>query len=1070
VTALAELVGRSPQIVALREQVARVLARQAEATRRAPPILILGETGTGKGLVAEAIHRAGARARGPLVDVNCAAIPETLLEAELFGWERGAFTDAHQAKPGLFQAADGGTIFLDEVGLLPGPLQAKLLKVIDERQVRRLGTTRSEPVDVWVIAATSEDLDAAIQAHRFREDLYHRLAVLTLCLPPLRERGDDVLLLAETFLARACADYGLAPRTLGPDASQALRAHAWPGNVRELANVMERAALLADGPAVDASVLQIAPAAPGPATAGAPGGAVLEDAMREMERAHLREALERTGGNLTRMAARLGIPRNTLRYRLQRVGLAPEPGAGRRRGGRPPGCGSSAVAVSAPPRGGTLAWEPRRLTLLRVAFAAEPGERPGPGTTRALEDVLDKARSFGGWVAAVRPAGSLVMFGIDPNEDAPRHAIYAAVAIRQATARARRMDPARPDVVLAVHTASLLIARVDGEPMLEPDARREACAALDALVARGGAGRIVVSAAAAGVLARHFELEPLEADAERGRAYRLQSYTERAPGGAGFVGRARELRLLVEGFERARAGEGQVVMVVGESGVGKSRLLREFRRRLGGAAAWIEAHAFPFGRARPFHPVIATLRQACQIDDGDAEADVGAKLEQTVQRLGADLAPTLPFLRGLLGLRSGDPAVDALHPKLRAVEIFQATQRLLARAAETQPYVLVLENAQWMDAATEEWAARLADTLATQRVLLVVTYRPGYTPPFADHTFHTRLALTTLSTADSARMARALLRTDRLPEDLESLVVGKAEGNPFFVEELVRSLEELGAVRREGGRLHVARPLDAPLVPDTVQDVVTARIDRLGEAPRRAVRIAAVIGRRFTRRLLERVVEHERPLDDVLGELRSVELIHEQRLFPEVVYAFTHALTHEVAYASIPAPERRALHRQIAQAIEVLYAERPAEVAGALARHFLAAEDWERALRHLVSAAEAAARAFATRDALALYDQALAAAAHLPERARAQVTAIHEARRTLDCVVSDFQRAGADEPGSRPRPPPDRGRAARGPEGGVTPPGGSAARGQRRDRTGGRRGFGKPGPSEARTCSTASGS
>ncbi len=202
--ALADLMGRSPAIVALREQVSKVLGRHAETSRRSPPILLLGETGTGKGLIAATIHREGARARGPFIDVNCAAIPETLLEAELFGWERGAFTDARQPKAGLFQAAHGGTIFLDEIGLLPVPLQSKLLKVIEEQQVRRLGSTRSEAVDAQVIAATSENLEEAIRAKRFREDLYHRLAVLTLRLPPLRERGEDIVLLAEHFLSRAC--------------------------------------------------------------------------------------------------------------------------------------------------------------------------------------------------------------------------------------------------------------------------------------------------------------------------------------------------------------------------------------------------------------------------------------------------------------------------------------------------------------------------------------------------------------------------------------------------------------------------------------------------------------------------------------------------------------------------------------------------------------------------------------------------------------------------------------------------------------------------------------------------
>ncbi len=220
-TLLKELIGESPGIEAVREKIRRLLDRKL-GSRHLPPILLDGETGTGKGLVAWLIHRVGPRADGPFVPVNCAAIPETLLESELFGHERGAFTDARQAKPGLFQAAHRGMIFLDEIGLLPEGLQAKLLKVIEERSVRRLGSTRSEPVDVWIVAATNEDLAGATRARRFREDLYHRLAVLTLWVPPLRERGEDVLFLADHFLARACAEYGLPAKIFTPDARAAL--------------------------------------------------------------------------------------------------------------------------------------------------------------------------------------------------------------------------------------------------------------------------------------------------------------------------------------------------------------------------------------------------------------------------------------------------------------------------------------------------------------------------------------------------------------------------------------------------------------------------------------------------------------------------------------------------------------------------------------------------------------------------------------------------------------------------------------------------------------------------------
>ena len=1002
-TALAELLGQSPRIVALREQINRVLVRQADAARRSPPILLLGETGTGKGLIAATIHRAGIRARGPFVDVNCAAIPETLIEAELFGWERGAFTGARQSKPGLFQAANGGTIFLDEIGLLSPPLQSTLLKVIEDHQVRRLGSTRSEAADVSIVAATSEDLDAAMRARRFREDLYHRLAVLTLRLPPLRERGDDVTLLAEHFLARACEDYGLAAKTLTPEARAALRAYEWPGNVRQLANVMERVALLADATAVTAPALGLTPETPHAAAVPDDRGAVLGDAMRDVERAHLLDALEKSDWNITQAALRLGLPRNTLRYRLDRHGLGLEAGSPRRRGGRPRGIPPRSEQPPTPAPAAPTG-EPRRLTLLYVALIAPSAEAHSPEVTRALEGVIDKARAFGGWVDSVRPAGAVVAFGVDPAEDAPRRAVHAAAAIRRMAIRARRDEPSRPEVRSALHAATLGVARADGEVSIEPDGKRRAMDVLEALVSHADAGHVVVSSTAAVALGRHFELEPLSVQPHGAPAYRLVSHAEREVGRARFVGRERELRLLTECFEQVRSGAGQVFLVGGEPGIGKSRLLRELRRLVGDGAVWVESSAVPFGRSVPFHPVVEMLRRVCRIEEGDTSVVTGIKLEEHLRRLDERLLPALPFLRVLLGLDAGDPSVDAMDPKLRRVEIFNATRQMLARAAEIRPHVLVLEDAHWMDSASEEWTARLSESLAAQRVLLVITYRPGYSPAFGDHTFHTRLALTTLSSADSVRMSRDLLGADQLPPELEALIVSKAEGNPFFVEELVRSVEELGAVRREGTRLVVSRPLDAALVPDTVEDVVTARIDRLADAPRRALRVAAVIGREFTRRLLDRLVDTGPPLDDVLRELRAVELIHEQRVFPEVSYAFKHALTHDVAYGSIPAAERRALHLKIALALEALHGDRAAEIAGVLARHYVTAEDWERAQVHLVRAAEAAARAFATRDALALYDEALDATSHLPGAA-AREMAIHQARSALYFVVSDFERS-----------------------------------------------------------------
>src|SRR5438445_9151650 len=227
-------------MVDVRENVARLLKNSAEG-RRLAPILIQGETGTGKPVLARAMHDASPRRQGAFVDLNAGAVAETLLEDQLFGHERGAFTDAREARPGFFQDAHRGTLFLDEVGLMSAALQGKLLKAIEERTVRRLGGRRSEPVDVWVITASNANLSQAVREGSFRADLYYRIAGVTLRLPPLRERGDDVLLLAEHFLESCCRLHEMPQRRLDAEARGVLLAHDWPGNLRELARVMEGA-------------------------------------------------------------------------------------------------------------------------------------------------------------------------------------------------------------------------------------------------------------------------------------------------------------------------------------------------------------------------------------------------------------------------------------------------------------------------------------------------------------------------------------------------------------------------------------------------------------------------------------------------------------------------------------------------------------------------------------------------------------------------------------------------------------------------------------------------------------
>jgi len=329
-----DIVGESPVMRRVMDQ-----ARQIATLEETPPVLITGETGTGKGLVARTIHASGSRASKPFIEINCTALPATLMEAELFGYERGAFTDAKSSKIGLYEAAQGGFLFLDEVGDIELALQGKLLRAIEERTVRRVGGLRDRKIDVRILAATNRDLEHEAQRGTFRKDLYFRLAVILLRLPPLRERGQDILLLADRFLAQFSAKYGRTIRHIDPAARELLLAYPWPGNVRELSHVIERGVLWSRGPALAAEHLSLTSSSPAPdwrgegvsgegasettapSTAGATPLAESDLDLPQWERSMIERALREAGGNQTRAAQRLGISRDTLRYRLKKFGI-----------------------------------------------------------------------------------------------------------------------------------------------------------------------------------------------------------------------------------------------------------------------------------------------------------------------------------------------------------------------------------------------------------------------------------------------------------------------------------------------------------------------------------------------------------------------------------------------------------------------------------------------------------------------------------------------------------------------------------------------------------------------------
>ncbi|HSV08510.1 MAG TPA: sigma 54-interacting transcriptional regulator [Candidatus Binatus sp.] len=980
------ILGGAPAVAALREQIEHLAAFDRPGSPHLPTVLIQGETGTGKGLVAHLVHARGARAAGPFVDVNCAAIPETMLEAELFGFEAGAFTDARRAKPGLFEVAAGGSLFLDEVDALPLVLQGKLLKVIEEKTVRRLGAVTPYRIDAKLIAATQRDLRELVATRAFRADLFHRLAVVILDLPPLRARGDDVLLLADHFLAEHASAHGLELRRLTASGRNWLRACHWPGNVRELSHLMERVTLLCPELEVDVDALErlrvpLGPSTEAPATLG---GDDTDEAMR------IRDALVRAGGNVVRAARILGIGRNALRHRMRRHGierptdddLASPPPPRRRKTETPP-------AAATPPVSPEPSWEQKVIAVLAIDMAF-PASAPEPWTVARewQRTVEERIAGFGGVFVARTPSRLVAAFGIPRAlEQLPQRAVQSALALRRLAAG--EAPTRRPELRMALHIGTIRLDTHAPAPAATILGVGDALALPERLLGHAGAGEILVSAAVARRIDDGCELAPRTlriGESERVAAAAVLGQRGR-PGAVApaaetrFVGRERDLGLLRSTFERAAADQGRVVLVVGEPGIGKSRLLAELRAGLAGEPhLWVECRCASYATSAAFHPVSDGLRRFFAIDDRDDATSAAAKVERGIGSLGPGVGWTLPFVRQVLALDAGDAAVTSLDSASRRSETFRALKTIFFRSAERTPLVLVVEDLHWIDPASEEFLTFLADAVPATRTLLVCSYRPGYRQPFGDRSYQMRISLEALSAAEMAEVTDSLLGTGEVPGPLRAIIAAKAEGNPFFVEEVTRSLLEDGSLRRENGRVVLARDLAEVAVPDTIQDVLIARIDRLADDARRAIQVAAVIGREFAFRLLERITEAGAHVRTQVEELRSLELIFEKVAHPELAFMFKHALTHDVAYESVLDERRRELHRTIALAIEELYADRLPELYETLAHHFERAEEWEPALDYHERAARKAADSFANRAVIDHCHRALAIAERLGER------------------------------------------------------------------------------------------
>jgi class 3 adenylate cyclase/tetratricopeptide (TPR) repeat protein len=612
---------------------------------------------------------------------------------------------------------------------------------------------------------------------------------------------------------------------------------------------------------------------------------------------------------------------------------------------------------------------------------------------RCFERITAEVHRFEGTINQYTGDGVMALFGAPiAHEDGPRRAVHAALGIQRALREYGQELQAERGLLLqmriGINTGPVVVAKIGDDLRMDYTAVGDTTNLAARLQQLARPGSVIISEATHRLVAGFFETLDLgevpvkgrapartfEVLRPRGRRARLDVAIER--GLTPLVGRERELATLLDRFQEAKAGRGQVVFIAGEAGIGKSRLMLEFRRTLaeaGAAATWLEGRCISFGQSIPFLPLIDQLRENFRIEELDGEPEIIAKVEHGMRRMG-DLEAHIPYIRYLLAVDPGALEVAVMDASARRKKIFDASLALAVRGVRIRPLVLVVEDLHWIDTSTEEYLGVLMDSVAAVPLMLLLTYRVGYTPPFGSRSFHTVLTLHSLSEAESLAMAGRVLGSEHFPEELKTALMAKAEGVPLFIEEVTKTLLDLGVLRRENGGYRMVKGLGEVHVPDTIQAIIMARLDRLGENGKRTVQLASVIGRQFLVRLLERISGLTGQLEGLLRELKALEIIYEQGLLPEPAYIFKHAVIQDVAYHSLLVQRRKELHRAVGYAIEELYPNRLADHYEELAYHFAQGEAWQKAMHYSTLAGDRAAHAFANTEASKQYTMALQAA------------------------------------------------------------------------------------------------
>jgi len=619
---------------------------------------------------------------------------------------------------------------------------------------------------------------------------------------------------------------------------------------------------------------------------------------------------------------------------------------------------------------------------------------------QVYEILIHKVHDYDGTVNELTGDGIMALFGAPiALEDAPQRAIRSAMAIHREMARfsdkiKQEIEGIPPiKMRIGLHTGPVVVGAVGNDLRVEFKAVGDTVNLASRMEGLAEPGTTYVTEATYRLTEGLFRFEAVGEKEVKGRQERVKVYRAIVPstsrtrfdvsterGLTPLVGRDRELELLLDGFERCKTGRGQAISIVADAGVGKSRILYEFRKAVASDdVTFLEGKCLSYSRAMVYHPIIDILKANFDIRENDKDQQIKEKIKSGLEILRADQASALPYLLDLLSVKDNGIDKIPLSPEARKNRIFEALRQIVLKGSELRPLIMAFENLHWIDKSSEESLKKLLDSISGARVFLMFTYRPEFVHTWGGRSYHSQVNLNRLSNRETLTMVSHLLGTDEFDKEIEHLVLEKTEGVPFFIEELINSLRDQKIIKKKINKYYLAKDIRKATIPTTIHDVIMARIDSLPEGAKELLQTGSVTGREFSHQLIEKTTDFSKDhLLCHLSVLKDSELLYERGIYPQSNYIFKHALTQEVAYDSLLKKKRTELHNKIGKVIENIYEDKLDELCEILAYHCLQGEDWQRAYRYSQEAGLKAYSHSAYEQTLKYFEDALTALTKLP--------------------------------------------------------------------------------------------